>query len=270
MLLQITMMNNHTFIIPAYKESPFLEDCINSLLNQSLESTILITTSTPNTYIKNLAEKYKIAYYINETKQKSIAADWNFALSKATTGFATIAHQDDIYNIDYTKNVLAALTNYKHKALIAFTNYHDFVNKKPRKLTLNALVKSILRFPFLFKSNITSNFLKKALLAFGDPIGCPTVTFDLKNLQSFSFSDKYDCILDWVAWYELACKEGSFLYINKSLMLHRIHEGSETSNLIKSGKRKQEEAELFTQIWGKFVAKIFIELYALGHKQNKV
>ena len=42
---------NHTFVICAYKESSFLEECIKSLKNQSIESEIFIITSTPNSYI---------------------------------------------------------------------------------------------------------------------------------------------------------------------------------------------------------------------------
>ena len=40
-------MNDHTFAICAYKESPYLEECIKSLKNQTIKSNILIATSTP-------------------------------------------------------------------------------------------------------------------------------------------------------------------------------------------------------------------------------
>lgn len=47
---------SHTFAICAYKESEYLEECILSLKNQTLKTNILMATSTPNEYIKNLAE----------------------------------------------------------------------------------------------------------------------------------------------------------------------------------------------------------------------
>ena len=40
--------NNHTFVVCAYKESPYLGECIESLLQQTKKSRILISTSTPN------------------------------------------------------------------------------------------------------------------------------------------------------------------------------------------------------------------------------
>ena len=54
------MKTNHTFAICAYKESKYLEECILSVLNQTIKSNVIICTSTPNDYIKRLAEKYKI------------------------------------------------------------------------------------------------------------------------------------------------------------------------------------------------------------------
>ena len=45
----------HTFVICAYKESEFLEECILSLKKQTVRSNIFIATSTPNKYIDDIA-----------------------------------------------------------------------------------------------------------------------------------------------------------------------------------------------------------------------
>lgn len=47
---------NHTFAICAYGESEYLEECISSLLNQTVKTNILISTSTPSEYICKMAE----------------------------------------------------------------------------------------------------------------------------------------------------------------------------------------------------------------------
>ena len=49
---------DHTFVVCAYQESPYLEACICSLKKQTVSSRILIATSTPNKHIEKLAEKY--------------------------------------------------------------------------------------------------------------------------------------------------------------------------------------------------------------------
>ena len=47
-------VKKHIFAICAYKESPYLEECIVSLKNQTVKTDILLATSTPNEYIENL------------------------------------------------------------------------------------------------------------------------------------------------------------------------------------------------------------------------
>ena len=60
------MMNTHTFVICAYKESRYLEACIKSLKGQTIQSNIIIVTSTPNDFISGMADKYNLPYLVNE------------------------------------------------------------------------------------------------------------------------------------------------------------------------------------------------------------
>ena len=61
---------NHTFAICAYKESPYLEECITSLMEQTVKSEIFIATSTPNKYIDDIAAKYNLKVYVNERSEE--------------------------------------------------------------------------------------------------------------------------------------------------------------------------------------------------------
>ena len=58
--------DKHTFVICAYKESAFLEECIESLEEQTVTSTIIMVTSTPCDYISNMAQKHGIELYVND------------------------------------------------------------------------------------------------------------------------------------------------------------------------------------------------------------
>ena len=55
---------NHTLVLCAYKESEFLEECLMSLLNQTVKADIVISTSTPNDYINGIASKYNIKVFL--------------------------------------------------------------------------------------------------------------------------------------------------------------------------------------------------------------
>jgi glycosyltransferase involved in cell wall biosynthesis len=255
----------HTFVIPVYKQSQYLEQCIQSLLNQTVKSNIVITTSTPTDFSKHIAQKYGFDYFVNDNG--GIANDWNFALSKATTHWATIAHQDDTYEPGFTDELLKAVNT---NTLIAFTDYEDLVDGKPRVSNLNSFVKKALLFPFAFNKRINSIALKKSLLIFGDPICCPSVSFNLQALGGFKFSPEYTVALDWYAWYQLAEQKGAFCFINKKLMKHRIHSESETTLKLSEGKRRQEELKIFKMIWGDKIARVFSWIYTLGYADNKL
>lgn len=259
-------MQEHIFVIPAYKDSPFLEDCILSLSNQTLKSSIIITTATPSDYVDGIAKKFQLPYYVN-TDKPSISDDWNFALSKANAKLVTIAHQDDIYENTYLERVVEAIKMRKN-VLIVFTDYDEIANEAPIKFSLNLFVKRMLLSPFIFSKSIGNKFFKKAVLSLGDPICCPSVTINKQLLPQFKFSDEFACALDWMAWLELAKLDGHFLYINEKLLKHRIHKGSETTNQIMNGRRLQEEEQILQSIWGKNFGKLISKIYSFGQKGN--
>ncbi len=103
---------NHTFVVCAYKKSPFLEECIKSLLNQNIKSNIIMTTSTPNEYIEGLSQKYDIPLFINKG-ETGIGQDWNFGISNTKTDYVTVAHQDDVYNPNYLEEIVKFLNKGK-------------------------------------------------------------------------------------------------------------------------------------------------------------
>lgn len=69
---------NHTFAVCAYKDSPYLEECIRSLKRQSVQTNVILCTSTPSPYIEGIAEQYGIPVFVRDGKS-DIQDDWNFA-----------------------------------------------------------------------------------------------------------------------------------------------------------------------------------------------
>ena len=129
------------------------------MLAQSVKSSIILTTSTPSDFLVQIAEKYQLNYYVSD--KPGIANDWNFALSKVNTPYATIAHQDDIYEPLYTESILEEINDIRtEQPLILFTGYYDLINDQLRPVSLNSIVKKALLFPFAFKNNISSVFFK--------------------------------------------------------------------------------------------------------------
>ena len=107
-------------------------------------------------------------------------------------------------------------------------------------------------------------------MSLGCPICCPSVTFVKANLPETVFEKGYRSDEDWQAWEKISKYKGTFVYINKVSMYHRIHEESETSIILGDNARIEEDYEMFCKFWPKSIAKLLTKLYATSEKSNKL
>lgn len=259
----------HTIAICAYGESPYLEECILSIEKQTIPSEVYLYTSTPNNHIKSLAKKYQLPLYIGE--RKSIGADWNQALSHCNTDYVTIVHQDDLYDETFTEKVMVSFKKYPNSTII-YTDYHELKmttsgakdiasnqNLKIKRLMLNVL--SVVPGSKLWRNRV---------LSFGNPICCPSVSYNLKKIEGFKFDEEMKTSLDWFAWYTISAQyRGRFTYIKEPLMFHRIHEESETTVTISNNTRTNEDLQMYQLLWPKVIANLLIKFYQKSQNSNQ-
>lgn len=258
----------HTFVICAYKESPYLGECIRSLLGQSVKSRILMVTSTPNDSIRRTAEKYNIPLIINEG-EGGIVQDWNFAYKQADTPYVTIAHQDDVYFPEYTEQMLGQMKK-ERRPLIWFSDYAEIRNGKIVRKNKLLQTKRLMLIPLRFRAFWKSRFIRRRVLSFGCPICCPSVTFARENLPKTVFQVGFRSAEDWQAWERLSKLKGSFIY-NKGIFVgHRIHQDSETSHILQDNQRQKEDYTMFCKFWPKWIARILTKAYSESEKSNEL
>ncbi len=262
------MNRKHTFVISAYKESQFLEECIKSLKCQSEQSEIIMITSTPNDYVDEMSKKYNIPLYINKG-DRGIVQDWNFAYKQCNTPYITIAHQDDIYFKNYTKMAVGML-EHSRNPLIFFTDYCEIRNNKLIKNNALLRIKRLLLFPLRGKLFRASKFVRRRSLSLGNGICCPSVTFAVNNLPDPVFRVHFRSDEDWEAWERISRLDGEFIYCPKILMGHRIHEESETSAILGDNARYREDYEMFCKFWPKQIAKVLVKFYSKSEKSNQI
>lgn len=260
--------SDHTFAVCAYGAAPFLEQCVVSLLDQTIRTNILVATSTPNEHICATAEKYDIPLYVNEG-EPGIAHDWNCAVSYCKTPLVTIAHQDDTYLPSFAEMTLDYL-NGVASPLIAFTDYGEIRNGQVVDQSKLLRVKRTLLFPLKSKCGRSSCFIRRRVLSVGSPICCPSVTYVKDNLPDRLFTSTMKSNLDWEAWEQYSKLKGEFVYIPKLLMRHRIHEGSETTALIKDDTRTKEDFIMLKKFWPSFLAPIILKLYQTSQDSNDI
>ena len=261
--------SSHTFVVSAYGESEYLEECVESIVVQDVPTNLLIATSTPNETIRRVADKFNVPLYINRNKP-GIASDWNFAVSCTDTPLVTIAHQDDIYSKDYSKHMLDSMNTAVQTPLLFFCNYAELRNGNTVEDNSILRVKRFLLTPL--KSNFlrSQKLIKRGCLSLGSPICCPSVTYNREALPNPIFSSPMKCDLDWDSWEQFSHLNGEFIYSPAILMCHRIHQDSETSALIEDNTRSFEDLEMLKRFWPNPIAKIINHFYSKSQASNSI
>lgn len=256
-----------TFSVCAYGESPYLHECVESVLDQEANSKVIICTSTPNELIEGVAEEFHLPLFVN-TVQEGIALDWNFAIRCAETPYVTIAHQDDVYERAYSAAAIEAFSLARNP-IIFFSDYGELRNGE--YVINNRLldVKRMMLKPLLSKKHWGSVFWRRSILRFGSPISCPAVTYCKTTVPDPLFKTGMKGGLDWDAWERLSQLSGEFCYDPQILMFHRIHEDSETSHIIADNTRKNEDLAMLERFWPKPIARAVNHFYSESLKSNE-
>lgn len=252
-------------MVPAWRQSPHLRECLQSLRGQTQPSQIVVATSTPYQGLESLAGEFGARLAVH-SPNTGIGRDWNFALSQAATPWVTLAHQDDVYLPTFTERTLACADAHPGTVLV-LTGYGEMSGDTTRTLTPMLLVKRLLlELGFLGRSAVSRRGAKLRLLRFGCPIPCPSVTLDMAAIGELRFREDLRVNLDWEAWARLARTSGGFGCVRGCLMLHRIHAGSETSAGIREGVRAAEDRMMFEALWPRPIAHLLARAYTLSYE----
>ena len=254
----------HCFAVCAYKDSPYLEKCVQSLVKQSVKADIIMVTSTPSPFIEDIAKKYAIPLYVRKGKS-DIRDDWNFAYNKAEAEYVTIAHQDDEYNLEYEAELQKMASKYKDISLF-ITDYLPIKKGQIGKRDVNSKIRRFLRIPMKCSGLADKKIFKKGILCLGNSICCPAVTYHKITLGDSIFTSEYKFNIDWDTFYKYACLPGRFAYVDKPLTYYRIHDGATSKEFIEDHKRINDDIAMFQKFWPKWIVKIIMVFYKMAYK----
>lgn len=259
------MRYEHVYAIPAYKDSPYLEDCIRSLKGQTCPSPVILCTSTPSAYIRGLAENYGIPLHVREGKS-GIKEDWNFAYAMADGEFVTIAHQDDVYHKDYGACLREAVRRYKD--MTVFTTDYVII-KDGRLITGDAMlwVKRLLRLPLRIPALGDKTWGKLLPLMFGNSICCPATTYNKGRIGEPLVDSPFQFALDWDTLDRLARRDGRFVCEERPLLYYRVHSGAATKACMEDDRRSREEQAMFSRYWPEALVRLLMRGYRAAYKE---
>lgn len=254
-----------TLVVCAYKECRYLEESIKAIVNQTQKPEILISTSTPNDYISGIANKYGIEIRVN--KDPGQIKDYNFAMKQADTKLVMLAHQDEILLNTFVEESLNALNKAKDP-IISFTDYiemhNDVVDTKQSSMVR---IKKALMWPAKIRLLRGTYIGKRLLLCMGDPITHPSVICVNEKMPDVVFREEYKAAMDWDLWERLSKEKGTFVYVNKILLQHRMNDENQTAVLLRTtNDRYNNEYDIFCRFWIKPIAKLLMHFYSRAYK----
>lgn len=236
------------------------------MAQEGCESEILIATSTPSDWLSSVADDYGLPLYVNDGEH-GIGQDWNYAVSRATAPYVTVAHQDDVYLPRYAATSVEMLDR-SPSSLLFFCDYGELRNgERVEDSRILAIKRRMLR-PLRGGRHAGSRFIRRRILSLGSPICCPSVTLNMRACPFPPFQTRMLCSLDWDTWEHLSCIKGEFYYSDSILMYHRIYEESTTTQLIGNNTRDSEDYEMLRKFWPSPLAAVVEHFYAASEKSN--
>ena len=256
-----SLTSEHMFVVLGYGQSPFLADCLNSLRAQTVKCRIIVATSTPSAFIDRAARDAGVEVRVNP-ERNGIGGDWNFALSIADARYVTLAHQDDTYAPRFLAHTLDAFR--RGDGVLCFTGYQEIDDQGAYKSSRISRVKHLLELIFLGGSQRVGGLRLRAFLSFGNPLPCPSVTYDMTKLAGFRFAIDMKSNLDWDAWWRLMASGKHFVRVRERVVRRRHNALTETSRLLKDGSRASEDLIMFRRAWPRPVSDWIAGVYRLA------
>lgn len=263
-------MKSVDLVVVAHGDSPHLRTCVASLLSQKAGRpvSLSVATSASNSSIQAVCELYGLPLHVNQAAAGGIGPDWSFAFHCGRSDLLTLCHQDDVYEPDYVEQ-MAALFERWEELRFACSDHVELVDGRVRAPSATLLVKrALMRYAFGSSTVVDCRARRRRLLAWGNPVSCPSVMFNRAAMPDFRFSDRLRSNLDWDAWDRLCSMGGCMGYVRSRLVAHRIHADSATTALIRGHVRVREDLEMMKRFWPAPVAQVLARAYRLSYRSN--
>ncbi|HTX49813.1 MAG TPA: glycosyltransferase [Caulobacteraceae bacterium] len=256
------LARDHAFVVLAYRESPFLAGCLDSLAAQTVKSRLVVATSTPNDAIAEAAAAHGVEVIVNPVRE-AIASDFNFGLRASGARLVTLAHQDDTYAPDFLERTLAEFA--AHDGALCFTSYVEIDDAGRPIRSKVSVAKHAIEGLTLGARHVLRGARLRAFLSLGNALPCSSVTYDLARLGDFAFSVDFVSNLDWDAWWRLQAAGHTFLRAPYPLVGRRHNDLAETARRLRDGTRRTEDLVMFRRAWPSPLAEIIAAAYRAGY-----
>ena len=208
-----------SIITPSYNSARFINECVNSVLEQTYtnwELIIVDDASKDNSkeLIRNIAKRDDRIKFVFLTKNIGVAGARNIALEMSDGRYIAFLDSDDLWKKEKLRTQIDFMEF--HNISFSFSSYQP-MSENGTKFFREIKAPSEVDYNFFLKNTI---------------IGCLTVVLDKDKLIDFKMP-KLSTSQDMALWLSIM-KGGVVAYgIEKSLAFYRIVGNSNTSNKFK-------------------------------------
>jgi glycosyltransferase involved in cell wall biosynthesis len=232
-------------IIPNYNHAPYLEQRLDSVLNQTytnFEVIILDDCSTDNS--KEVIEKYrghhKISQIVyNEQNSGSTFKQWQKGIALAQGEWIWIAESDDWCELSFLDELVGQIDDANRVDLI-FCNSLRFQGDKILGFTgLRSLLKRLDGNEYITSRMIEGNTIMNASMALFRKSSYNEIPKDWMN---------YRFCGDWLFWIYIM-KDAKIIEYGKVLNYYRTHEQNVSNKAFVNGDNEFERIKLWNRLY---------------------
>ena len=240
-----------SIIIPNYNHEPYLEQRIDSVLNQSyrdFEVIILDDCSTDNS--REVIEHYrgheKISQIVyNEQNSGSTFKQWEKGISLSKGEWIWIAESDDWCELKFLEELLMQAADNDAVSLVFCNSLRFKENKILYFSHLIYLSKRISGNEYISDRMIKGNTIMNASMAIFKKTKYSMIPKDWMD---------YKYCGDWLFWIYIMLGS-EIIEFGKVLNYFRTHEGNVSNNAVISGLEYTERLILWRSLWAKDIIK---------------
>ena len=219
-------------IIPVYNAENYLEQCLNSIKNQTyknFEVIIVNDGSKDNTEVicKRFSEDdSRFRYFSKENGGVSSAR--NFGLDNANGHYITFIDGDDWVEHNHLEILMDAII--KNNCEIAISSYMEFIENRAEFL-INIYTnqgKHLLNFGKMNREKFLTDLPK--LLSINNSFSCAvSKLFHSRLVENIRFDTNIIYAEDLDFYFKLYLKANDFVFVNAETYIYRQHDNSTTS-----------------------------------------
>lgn len=239
-------------IVPIYERTKYLQDCLNSILDQDPgpdEMEIIVADDASPSDLSGLVSELgrgRVEYRRNSTNV-GLYANTNRAIQTAHGKWVHILHDDDWVDKKFYQDMRKSVESALPSTGVAFCMYKTWTEQDRSHWSPPAFRNSDGKMP--------RDFLTR--LAIGNPLNLPAVIFKRSSFERVGlFREDLPFTADW-EWYVRSMVSVGWHYCTTALAFYRLHDENLTKSLAKSGKTAENirrTLDIFADVLPKEIA----------------